>query len=544
MTAAAQRKPVDALYERVKGINFKQIRTDAEGELCRQDLRWFIKCAWRAVEPKRYTPNWHIDAIADHLAWVSLGEIRNLIINIPPRMTKSLSTSVCWPVWDWLVTPSSQFLCASYAHDLAIRDAVKSRRLIESAWFQDRYMIDFSMNAGDNNKHRYSNDKGGYRISTSVGGKTTGEGGDKIVIDDPHNMKDVYSDVKRHATLAWWDNSMRSRLNDPTTGQKVINGQRSHDNDLFGHLLETEGDRWVHLNLPMEFDPPRKCITYPNPKGLRVEQKERAEVYEPLFEDPREKRGDLLNPLRFGEEEVLAERHAMSERDYASQFQQDPSSGGGLIFKRQWWRQWCYPADHPQAGKEIPMPEFFSVVSAYDTAFEIKQENDCSARLTFGLFNYQDKPTGPPEVHAMLLERFNERVEFPELKAEARAHEISMHPEITMIEKKASGHSLIQEMARADIHVRAINPGMNDKVFRANMVQQILKNGRIWYVPRAWAYEVISQCAKFPTAEHDDMVDCFVMILAYMRRLGIVGVDDDEKPDEMNLFTTPKRFYG
>jgi predicted phage terminase large subunit-like protein len=513
--------------------------TQAQAEFYRRDLREFVKVAWPVVEPKQFKNNWHLDAICDHLAYVTFGDIRNLMINIPPRQTKSLTASVLWPVWEWLLDPGVQFLFASYAQELAIRDAVKSRRLIESAWFRERYADTFYLDPADNRKNRYVNNHGGHRISGSILGKVTGEGGDKIVIDDPHNMADVYSDKIRYSTLSAWDNSLRSRLNDPTTGQKVLIGQRSHDADLFGHILMTEDERWEVLMLPMEYDPARHCITFFN-AGKGHKTKGGA-----IFEDPRSKKGEMLNPQRFGEEEKKAESKAMSPRDYSAQMNQDPTSGGGLILKKKWWNQWCYPEDHPQAGKPMPYPEFTEIISVYDTAFETDEENDFSARITAGLFEYSHSGHEKDmAVHALLMERFNDRVEFPDLKTEAIGHNVEWHPDWTLIEKKASGHSLIQELRKAGISIRGVKPGSNDKVYRAHMVAQILKDGRLWYIPRNWAYEVINQCASFPTGANDDLVDCIVMLLAYIRRMGLIDLPDDEKDDELALFAQPRKFYG
>lgn len=519
--------------------------TQIQAELLRRDLRSFVYEAWNVVEPKRFVGNWHIDAVCDHLAYVTFGDIRNLLINIPPRSSKSLIGAVLWPVWDWLIDPKVQFMCASYAQDLAIRDAVKSRRLIESAWFRDRYSNIFFLDPADNRKHRYVNNHGGHRISVSVGGKTTGEGGDILLVDDPHNMTEVYSDTIRHGVLAWWDNSMRSRLNDPTTGQKVLIGQRSHDNDLFGHVLTTEPERWVHLMLPTEFDPARKCITHFNPRGIEPDEKQ-------VFEDPRKESGELLSPKRFGHEEVKTERAAMSIRDYSAQHQQDPTSGGGLILKKKWWRQWCWPEDYAGkdargkslAGREMDLPEFEQIISIYDTAFETEEENDFTARTTWGLFRYSETGRASEErVCAMMLERLNDRLEFPDLKAEAIGHHNDWKPDVTLIEKKASGHSLIQELRRAGVPIKGVLPGSKDKVYRAHMVSPILESGRIWYIPRKWAYEVIHQCAKFPTGEHDDLVDTVVMLMAYIRRMNLIELPDDESDGDMKLFSPP-RGYG
>lgn len=534
---------------------FWVVQVSSQDDLIRLRERIYIpgvkgrKLAEAHLTRQRFDP----DMLADHFGGrqeVGKRECRCLTVaedesfvadGIAVHNTKSLLASVIWPVWDWLIDPSRQFLCASYAGELAIRDAVKSRRLIESAWFTERFNDIFYLDPNDNRKHRYLNNQGGHRISTSVGGKTTGEGGDVLLIDDPHNMKDVYSDTIRHGALNWWDNSMRSRLNDPKTGQKVLIGQRSHDMDLFGHILASEEDRWTVLMLPHEFDPARKCITYANPRGRKPDNERK------LFEDPRKKRGQLLNPKRLGKEEIDAERNVMSPRDFSAQMNQDPTSGGGLILKKKWWQQWCYPPDHKDAGKVMPYPEFFEIVSVYDTAYEEKEEADFSARTTWGLFEYSEsgKP-GDENIHALLLERMNERMEFPELKQAALEHQHDKRfaPDVTLIEKKASGTSLKQELAKLGLEgLWAVEPGTNDKVFRAHMVSPIMRAGRLWYVPRNWAYDVINQCAKFPASEHDDLVDTVVMLMAYIRRMGMVLPEDEpDDGDTLKLFS--RKFYG
>ena len=522
------------------------VYTEMHAEWLRRDLRRYVAAAWHLVEARPFKSNWHLDAICDHLAYVTLGDIRNLIINVPPRETKSLTVSVMWPTWWWTDQPEVQFMYSSYAHDLALRDAVKSRDILESGWYEERFGGMFYLDPTQNQKHRYVNDKHGYRISTSVGGKTTGEGGDVIVVDDPHNMTDVKSDPKRNACLSWWDNSMRSRLNDPRTGQKVLIGQRSHDMDLFGHILATEGDRWVVLMLPREYDSTRHCRTYINPKGeIQTkeynEEKAKKEPNHCIFEDPRRKPKQQLNPDRFGIQETNTERAAMSEADFEAQQNQDPEAGGGIIFKRPWWRQWVFPKGHPREDQEMPAPEFEEILTVYDTAFKEGQENDFNARTTWGLFWHSD--TGRQEdlaMHAMLLERFNERCNFPDLKTEAIRHYKGWDPDHVLIEDKASGQSLVQELDAAGLSCWRVDPGPFDKIYRAHLVSAILRAGRIWYVPRTWAYEVIAQCAKFPLAEYDDLVDTFIIALAFMRRMGDIELPDDEGDNELKLFQRPK----
>ena len=223
-------------------------------------LRDYIRQAWHVVEPAtEFVPNWHIDAIADHLEAVTRGEILRLLINIAPRSIKSLSVSVFWPTQVWTFNPAFRWLFGSYAQGLSTRDSVKSRRIIDSPWYQERWGGKFQLTTDQNQKMRYENDRTGYRISTSVDGSATGEGGDAVVCDDPHNIREAHSEKSREAVIDWWDQVMSTRLNDPKTGRRVIIMQRVHENDLSGHVLKDKG--YVHLCLPTEFDPKRRCST-------------------------------------------------------------------------------------------------------------------------------------------------------------------------------------------------------------------------------------------------------------------------------------------
>jgi hypothetical protein len=220
----------------------------------------FIRYAWEEVEPgTTFVPGFHLDAICEHLEAVSHGRVRNLLINIPPRHMKSLAVCVFWPVWEWITHPQRRWLFASYASSLSVRDSLKCRRLIESPWFQRRFGDRFQLCGDQNAKDRFDNDRSGCRLATSIGGAATGEGGDRVVVDDPHNVVERESDAARELALTWWDQTMSTRLNDPKTGAKVIVMQRIHERDLSGHVLEQGG--YVHLCLPAEFESARRCIT-------------------------------------------------------------------------------------------------------------------------------------------------------------------------------------------------------------------------------------------------------------------------------------------
>jgi hypothetical protein len=236
---------------------------EVKAELARRRLRDFIRQAWHVAEPARaLIPAWHVDAIAEHLQAVSEGQIPNLLINIPPGHGKSLIVSVLWPAWQWIRTQAgarSRGLFASYEIGLATRDSVRCRTLIESEWYRETFRPAWKLSGEQNEKSYFVNTESGSRISLSVGGRSTGFRGDLIVVDDPLNASDQYSESARNAVIFWGDNVMSSRLNDMETGSKVIIMQRLHELDLSGHVL-AQGS-YEHLCLPSEFEPERRSAT-------------------------------------------------------------------------------------------------------------------------------------------------------------------------------------------------------------------------------------------------------------------------------------------
>src|SRR5258707_11615896 len=226
----------------------------------RNHLNKFVRAAWPIVEPSTVLKwNWHIDAISEHLEAVTNKQIQRLVINIPPGHMKSLIVSVFWPAWVWITKPEWKGLFSSYASELAIRDSVKCRTIIESDWYRQGFQNGWNLSADQNRKDFFQNTKQGFRISLSVGGKGTGFRGDAVIVDDPLNAADATSKAIRDSTIAWWDQTMSSRLNDQATGARVIIMQRLHEDDLTGHVLLTGG--WEHLCLPSEFEPKRKSVT-------------------------------------------------------------------------------------------------------------------------------------------------------------------------------------------------------------------------------------------------------------------------------------------
>lgn len=280
-----------------------------EAERCRRKLRTFIERAWHIVEPKRpFVPGWHIDAICAHLEAVTRGEIESLIINIPPRHMKSLTVGVFWPTWVWTHRPAERWIYASYIEQLATRDCVKARRLLQSPWYQERFAV--QLTSDQNEKKRYDNSETGYRIAMGTG-SGTGEGADVGVADDPHSIEEAESETERDNVVTWWDETMSTRL-----ARQVVVMQRVHQKDLTGHLLEQGG--WEHLCLPAEYEG-KTCVTVLGPQ------------------DPRKEQNELLWPQRFDRKWIDRRKLRLGPHGTAGQFQQRPTARGGGQFDRSWF---------------------------------------------------------------------------------------------------------------------------------------------------------------------------------------------------------------
>jgi len=270
-------------------------RMDAE-----ESLYAFLRAGWKYIDPAPYTDGWVIEAVAEHLQAVCDGEIRRLIVNIPPRCSKSSLISVAFPAWVWAQRydsptsgPGVPFLHASYDMRLSLRDSVKCRRLIESPWYQRLWGERVKFSADQNQKTRFQNTAGGERLITSIGSGVTGEGGNVIIIDDPNAANEAFSEASIQSTIDWWDGSMSTRHNDPKTGAFVVVQQRLAEDDLTGHILSKSRGEWTHLVLPMRYEADRSFVTNIG------------------WQDPRTEEGELLWPERFGEEEVNNLSHSL-----------------------------------------------------------------------------------------------------------------------------------------------------------------------------------------------------------------------------------------
>lgn len=455
----------------------------------------FLRASWHLVEPAAFVDGWHIRAICTHLEAVARGEIRSLLVNIPPRHAKSLIVSVFYPCWRWTWDAKHRFLFASYAESLSVRDSLKCRDLIKSAWYQSRWP-DVKIKPDQDQKTRFDLDTAGYRIASSVGGSTTGEGGDTIVVDDPHALDDAFSDANRESALRWWSNTMGSRLNDRMTGSRIVICQRIHEADLSGHLLENEKGDWAHLCLPAEYVPGK---TYANPLG---------------WKDPRATSGELLWPERFPAKEQEKIKAGAMSYTYSGQQQQDPQPAEGGIFSAKSFRYFrrddvFYVLETPQGKRLFPVDSVM-VFQTFDTAIKTKESNDYTVCLTAGI---------TPENDLLVLDVERARIPVPEQYGfTVRMRQRFPRIVFQFVEDKSSGQGLIQEAARSRFPFLNLTERLRerevpqlvagDKQQRAVPVAIMYEAGKVYHLSGStWLPAFEHELAHFPVGVHDDMVD-------------------------------------
>lgn len=463
-------------------------------ELAGRSLGYFVRQSWPHLgETGTYIHNWHIDAICDHLEGVTNGYIRRLIINIPPRHMKSLICSTNWTAWAWINKPHLRWLCASHSLSLAIRDNRKCRNLIESAWYQQRWGDLYGFSKDQNAKSRFENSQGGYRLAISVGSSLTGEGGDIIVIDDPHNAQHV-DHKQRESTLDWYDGALSTRLNNPETGAIVLIMQRLHDKDLAGHLLEKGG--WEHLCLPAEYEG-SKYTTFLG------------------FKDPRQTEGELLWPRRVSAANIDELKKTLGSIKYASQFQQRPIPASGGQFKKKYLRYFkietvgtdtFYTLATESGPRRIAASSLSKFVTV-DLAVTKKEESDYTVISLWSVT--KDK-------ELLLLDVLRDRLDNPEqVEAITRLY-LRERPAYIAIETVAYQLALVQQLRRQGLAIREYKP-KGDKVARASTASVLYEAGQVYHLANAsWLADCEKELLHFPKSEHDDFVDTVSMAAYYL----------------------------
>lgn len=458
---------------------------DIEAEICKRSLYEFSKRAWKVLEPgHEFVDNWHIRAVCEHLEAVSRGEIRRLLINVPPRHMKSLLVSVLWPVWDWLNTPERQFLTASYVQKLSTRDALKSRQLIQSPWFKARFAGLFALGRDQNEKQRYQNDKRGYRIAISASGGV-GEGGDLLIADDPQNTDEMGSDAYVEATTDWWNHTFCQRLNSARFGSIVLTMQRLSENDLSAVCLAEGG--WEHLMLPAEFEPSRRCTTSIG------------------FQDPRTKEGELLWPEHVPADAIAGMKKRLGSYGTAGQLQQRPAPKGGGILQRD-----CY-----KFIKRQLLPKFFAHYISWDTAATDNEANDPTGATVWGLSRERGKEG------MFKLGQLEEWLAVPSLLKRIPEFAGQFPPgSIQLIETAGpSGLAAFQQLRQSTkLHLVPVDPKElgGGKTERARLAATYLEQGLVWLIEDDPDNEkFLGMSDSFPKCKPRDVVDSAIQAWLY-----------------------------
>jgi predicted phage terminase large subunit-like protein len=510
----------------------------------------FTKLFWNVIEPKdKFVDGFHIKALCDHFEAISKGVIQDTIFNVPPRCAKSSIGCVMWPAWDWIENPWRRFIFASHKYDLAERDSIRCRDIIKSELYQKYWghIYKFILNRNE----YYENNHRGFRKISSPGSSVTGEGAHIIVADDLNDTTEVFSDKIRGSTNLWFSGTLSMRLNDQKTGAIVIIAQRSHELDVSGYAMEADQRKKItRFILPMEFEPDRKCKTV----VLRPGEK--------AWEDPRTKPGELLWPNKMGIEEVKRMKERLrTEYSIAGQLQQRPSPEQGGIIKKTYFRWW----------KQVKPPKLKQVIQSWDTALSDRdmQKNAYSACTTWGIFDDfgedEENTTGIPNI--ILLDCWRGKLEYPELRKMAQrlsndykdkdsapkepdGHHV---PDYVLVEEKASGRPLIQDLRRAGVMAIPFIPDkFGDKTQRVRLCTPVMECGRVWLPANPFtgyksllpfAEQFMEQCCLFPNAESRDYVDSMSQVLLRTLYGGVLYNSND--PKRQSSYRAKKGiFYG
>ena len=466
--------------------------------LAQQRFIKFVEAMWPSFIAGR-----HHAKMADAFERVARGDCKRLIINMPPRHTKSEFASYLLPAWFLGKFPGKKVIQTSHTAELAVGFGRKVRNLVDTEHYHNVFP-DLVLQSDSKAAGRWNTSKGGDYFAIGVGGAVTGKGADLLIIDDPHSEQeaalaetnpDIYD-----KTYEWYTSGPRQRLQ--PGGAIVIVMTRWSKRDLTAQVLKAAaqrgGDEWEVIEFPALL-----------PSG------------NPLWPE--------FWPL----EELSVLKEELPNSKWMAQYQQNPTSDTSAIVKREWWKMW---------EPERP-PECEFVLMAWDTAFEKTQRADYSALTTWGVF-YAPDENGTEQANIILLNAFRERMEFPRLKQEAIDQYKEWQPDSVIIEKKASGAPLIYEMRAMGIPVQEFTPSRgNDKISRLNAVSDLFASGRVWAPNTHWAEEVIDEVASFPSGDHDDYVDSTSLALMRFRKGGYIGTALDEVDDVREFRSNRNRGY-
>ena len=441
--------------------------------LAKQDFLSFVKCVW-----PEFIEGSHHRHIAKKFNKLAEGKIKRLIVNMPPRHTKSEFASYLLPAWMVGRNPKLKIIQATHTGELAIRFGRKAKNLIDS----EEYGKIFKTRLQEDSKAagRWETAQGGEYFAAGVGGAITGRGADLLIIDDPHSEQDAMSATSMENAYEWYTSGPRQRLQPGASIVLVMT--RWSTKDLTGLLLanqkEVKADQWDVVEFPAIMD------------------------HGPVW------------PEYWNQDELEKVKATLPVAKWNAQWMQNPTSEEGALIKREWWRKW----------KSDTIPPLYHVIQSYDTAFMKKETADFSAITTWGVF-YPSEDSG---ANLILLDAIKGRYEFPELRRKALEQYKYWQPESVLIEAKASGLPLTYELRKMDIPVMNFTPSKgNDKHVRVNSVAPLFESGMIWAPEFKFSEDVIEECAAFPFGDHDDLVDSMTQAVMRFRQGGFVTHPED-----------------
>ena len=466
------------LYEEIARLEEEEAKKQA-----RNHFLPFIKRIWPG-----FIEGCHHKLVAEAFEEVVFGDCKRLIINMPPRHTKSEFASFALPAWFLGNFPDKKVIQTSHTAELAVGFGRKVRNLVNSDEYK-KVFEEVKLQQDSKAAGRWSTNKAGEYFAIGVGGAVTGKGADLLIIDDPHSEQEAKLAMHKpevfDSVYEWYTSGPRQRLQ--PGGRIIIVMTRWSLRDLTGHVLKSSstrsGDEWKVIELPAIM-----------PSGR------------PLW------------PGFWKLEELLALKEELPVSKWQAQYQQQPTAEEGAIVKREWWKRW--------EGDRPPSCDF--VIQSWDTAFLKSQRADYSACTTWGIWTTEDGDT-----NIILLDAFKERYEFPELKQKAYETYMEWQPDVFLVEAKAAGSPLIFELRKMGIPVSEFTPTKgNDKIVRLNAVADLFASGRIWVPERKFADELIEEVAAFPAGEHDDLVDSMTQALLRFRTGGFLSLQSDDEDRE------------
>ena len=492
--------PTMSVYEKTETLELldelekRKERRKAEKEFIR-----FVKAMW----PEFIEGKHHIK-MAEAFEKVIEGKVKRLIINMPPRHTKSEFASYLLPAWFLGKYPNKKIIQTSHTAELAVGFGRKVRNLVGSDQYKEVFPT-VHLQSDSKAAGRWNTNAGGDYFAIGVGGAVTGKGADLLIIDDPHSEQEAViaetSPEVYDKVYDWYTSGPRQRLQ--PGGSIIVVMTRWSKRDLTGQVVKASaqygGDEWEVIEFPAIL-----------PSGA------------PVW------------PQFWAKEELETLKTQLPISKWQAQYQQSPTSEEGALIKREWWRIW---------EKDKPPPCDF-IIQSWDTAFLKTNRADYSACTTWGVFNIEDENTGRLTPNVILLDAYRKRMEFPELKTKAQEHYTDWEPDALIIEAKAAGAPLVFELRAMGVPVSEFTPTRgNDKIARVNAVTDLFASGAIWAPDTRWAQEVIEETASFPAGEHDDYVDSTTQALLRYRQGGFVKLDTDEEDDEFKYLRRRKTTY-